>query len=243
MKEQERLEKNVTALFFFHQRNTVTEPRGGFSSQLRGLFELDLLLIEMNRPNITTPYNSILGTDGRVIWEDTFSNPQSSHVLRHSGMSEREERGWKSPMTLRALRRIRRYMHSHKDSSERHLQLLAVGQTDFTVDRRMRSKTTERCRGECFLSFTSHPAVRAAGCSGQRSACQTEISKRGFDPSSPLTRSSFSESERKCFFNCWRTRSLQSFPLFYPIEGQLSRAELGIIFISYLRCKKTTWHL
>lgn len=29
----------------------------------------------MNRPNITTPYNSILGTDGRVIREDTFSNP------------------------------------------------------------------------------------------------------------------------------------------------------------------------
>lgn len=90
---RERRKKNVTVLFFFHQRNTVTEPQGGFSLQLRGLFELDLLLIEMNRPNITTPYNSILGTDGRVIWEDTFSNPQSSHVLWHSGMSEREEKG------------------------------------------------------------------------------------------------------------------------------------------------------
>lgn len=105
--------KNVTVLFFFHQRNTVTEPRGGFSSQLRGLFELDLLLIEMNRPNITTPYNSILGTDGRVIWEDTFFNPQSSHVLWHSGMSEREERGGKRPMTLRALKRIHWYMPIH----------------------------------------------------------------------------------------------------------------------------------
>lgn len=106
-------EKNFTVLFFFHQRNTVTEPQGGFSLQLRGLFELDLLLIEMNRPNITTPYNSILGTDGRVIWEDTFSNPQSSHVLWHSGMSEREERGWQRPMTLRALKRIHGHMHTH----------------------------------------------------------------------------------------------------------------------------------
>lgn len=93
MKEQERQKKIPCAFFFlFHQRNTVTEPQGGFSLQLRGLFELDLLLIEMNRPNITTPYNSILGTDGRVIWEDTFSNPQSSHVLWHSGISERERK-------------------------------------------------------------------------------------------------------------------------------------------------------
>lgn len=106
-------EKNVTVLFFFHWRNTVTGPQGGFSLQLRGLFELDLLLIEMNRPNITSPYNSILGTDGRVIWEDTLSNPQSSHVLWHSETSEREERGWQRPMTLRALKRIHRYMHTH----------------------------------------------------------------------------------------------------------------------------------
>lgn len=45
----------------------ATQPQEGFSLELRGLFELDLLLIEMHRPNITTPYNSILGTDGRVI--------------------------------------------------------------------------------------------------------------------------------------------------------------------------------
>ncbi len=118
--KRDRKKKFHCGFFFFHQRNTVTEPRGGFSLQLKGLFELDLLLIEMNRPNITTPYNSILGTDGRVIWEDTFSNPQSSHVLWHSGMSEREERGWQRPMTLRALRRIHRYMHTHTHT---HLHL------------------------------------------------------------------------------------------------------------------------
>jgi len=87
---------------------------GGFSSQLRGLFESDLLLIEMNRPNITTPYNSIPGTDGRVIREDTFSNPQSSHVLRHSGTSEREERGWKRPMTLLAFKRTHTHTFIHE---------------------------------------------------------------------------------------------------------------------------------
>lgn len=106
--------KKVTAIFFFHQGNTATQPQEGFSLELRGLFELDLLLIEMHRPNITTPYNSILGTDGRVIWEDTFSNPQSSHVLRHSGMSEREERRLQTPMTLQALQCIHtNFAHAH----------------------------------------------------------------------------------------------------------------------------------
>lgn len=91
----------------------ITEAQGGFSLQLKGLFELNLLLIEMNRPNITTPYNLILRTDGRVIWEDTFSNPQSSHVLWHFGMSEREKRGRHRPMTLWALKCTHRHMHTH----------------------------------------------------------------------------------------------------------------------------------
>lgn len=91
MKEQKR-QQPCDFFPFFHQRNTVTEPLGGFSLQLRGLFELDLLLIEMNRPNITAPYNSILGTDGRVIREDTFPNPQSSHVLWHSDVEKGRKR-------------------------------------------------------------------------------------------------------------------------------------------------------
>ena len=185
--ERTRETEETSLCFFspFHQRSTVTEPRGGFSLQLRGLFELDLLLIEMNRPNITTPYNSILGTDGRVIWEDTFSNPPSSHVLWHSGMSEREERGWQRPMTLRSFKRIHMHSHTHTHTHihththtqrfirEEFVTLSWGGQTDFTVDRRMRSKTTVRCRGECLFSFTSHPANAAAGCPCQRSACQT----------------------------------------------------------------------
>lgn len=131
----------------------------------------------MHRPNITTPYNSILGTDGWVIWEDTFSNPQSSHVLRHSGMSEREERGLQTPMTLQALQCIHTKLctrtHMHNDSSKRHLWLLALGQTDFMLDWRMRSKITERCRGQVFLGLLliQQLKLRGAQVKGQLVTC------------------------------------------------------------------------
>lgn len=41
--------------------------RASWGIFLAGSFGLDLQSIEMNRSNITAPYNSILGTDGRVI--------------------------------------------------------------------------------------------------------------------------------------------------------------------------------
>lgn len=166
MEEQKRQQPCDFFPPFFHQRNTATEPLGGFSFQLRGLFELDLLLIEMNRPNITAPYNSILGTDGRVIREDTFPNPPSSHVLWHSDVKKGRKRMVETddPAGPHIHGYLPTCVHTHmlEALSERQRRLLAVGQTDFMVDSRMRSKTTERCSGGCFLGFTCQPCSRSS---------------------------------------------------------------------------------
>lgn len=146
-------------------------------------------------------------------------------------MSKREERGRRRPMTLQALIRIHRCMLAHIHThtlealSKRQRWLSAVGQTDFTVDRRMRSKTTERCGGECFLRFTCQPAVGAAGSTCQRSACQTQLSKRAFDPSSLWRGSNFSESESgNAFSNFQEMRPLLSvlFNLFWHMGAKLT---------------------
>lgn len=77
-------------------------------------------------------------------------------------MSKREERGWWRPMTLLALIYMDICLYAYTLTCLKQRWLLAVGQTDFTVDSRMRSKTTKRCSGGCFLGFTCQPCSRSS---------------------------------------------------------------------------------
>lgn len=160
---------------FFHRRNTAAEPRGDFPCSrgaylnwiccwLKWIGPISQLLItrswgqmdessERTLSLILSPLMccGILGcqrgekVDGRDRWPFRPSHVCTDiSTLSHAG-----------------------------GSSQRPRRLCAVGQTDFTVDQRMKSKTTQRCGPECFLSFTCRPAVGAAGSLSQRSACQT----------------------------------------------------------------------
>lgn len=99
----------------------------------------------MNRPNITTLYNSIPVTDGGVIWEDTFSNPQTSHVHWHSGIFEQQKRGWESdPFNVP-------YCRDYKDC------LLWDPLILWWTERQQRGVVG------CLFSFTAHPTVEPVG--------------------------------------------------------------------------------
>lgn len=188
MKEHERRKKKpVTVLFVFNQTNAVTEPaRGDFPHSwgaylnriccwLKWIGPISQLLITRSRGQMDESSERTLSL--------ILSPLMCCGILgRRRGKKEDGRDRWPFwPSNA----------HTHTLSSMRHLGLLAMGGgggggTDFMVHRRMWSKTTERCRGGCCFSFTPHPAVGAAGCSCQRSACQTKLTKRGFDPRSLL---------------------------------------------------------
>lgn len=151
--ERARKHNSETALFFF--KKTVSGPQRGFSLLLKGSLKSDLLLIEMNRSNIATPYNSIPGTDGRVIWANTLPNPPLSHVLRHSEGRKRtatQMTPFESPSA---------HTRSHTFTYTLYAQTLprgvnvtvGFGANWFHAEQGWDPKQQKRCKGSVFLDL------------------------------------------------------------------------------------------
>lgn len=196
MKEQERKKKCHCAIFL----PPITEAQEGFSCSWRAYLNWIFCWLKWIGPILQLLITRSWGQMGESS-ERTLSlilRPLMCCGILGCRKEKKEDGrdGWPfgpsdAHTVIRTPTVTHMYIHTFRDPE------------NFMVERRMRSKTTERCRAECFLSFTSHPAVGVAGCWCQRSACQTWLPKHSSDPFPTLAGSHFNKNFKGCNFSAF----------------------------------------